>query len=179
MSSLSKIREVSSSQDAEISQLLFFLLVWCLKPLLKMSRNGVFFFAYVLCPFCEVKVCFRDSTNAILFCLVLFCFVFVCFCFTAIIFGHREKRKKNSTIRTDQTPATCRSVPHRTCVANFNLPHRPRPQDQPHPRPDRMPNPNPMGGSMSAGAVRRLRRVFWWRFPPPPKKIDERPKEPP
>ena len=36
--------------------------------------------------------------------------------------------------------------------------------DQPNPRPDPNPNPNPSGGSRSAGAVTRLRRVFWWRF---------------
>ena len=42
--------------------------------------------------------------------------------------------------------------------------------DQPDPRPIPNPNPNPnpktdpLGGSRSAGAATRLRRVFWWRF---------------
>ena len=35
---------------------------------------------------------------------------------------------------------------------------------KPDRKPNSNPNPNPLGGSRSAGAVARLRRVFWWRF---------------
>ena len=44
--------------------------------------------------------------------------------------------------------------------------------DQPDPRPNPAPNPNPLGDSRSAGAIARLCRVFWWRFP----KKSRRPK---
>ena len=54
--------------------------------------------------------------------------------------------------------------------------HAGRDHPYPRPNPNANPNPNPLGGSRLAGAVTRLRRVFWWRFPP---NNSKRPKSQP
>ena len=37
---------------------------------------------------------------------------------------------------------------------------------RPHPNPNPKPKPHPLGGSRSAGAITRPRRLFGWQFPP-------------